>query len=214
MTDCDAVRVCLRIRPQIAREKLELCRVCTSAMPGEPQVLLGTDRAFTFDHVFDVQSRQEIIYETCTGSGKTYTMGTSFDSGVSEDEEGIVPRAVRQLFTCISNNRNQTKDETMLADCLVEVQFIELYNEEILDLLCFDGCESRNKKPTSIKIHEDNNGNIYLSDVTKVIVNSAEQTMQILKNGALNRTTASTNMNSQSSRSHAIFTLSLRQEKK
>lgn len=47
-----------RIRPQIPRELIDMCRVCTQVTPGEPQVYLGSDKAFTFDYVFDVNSTQ------------------------------------------------------------------------------------------------------------------------------------------------------------
>ena len=57
----------LRIRPQLAREKMEGCHICTYVMPGEPQVILGKDKAFTYDHVFDMDSQQDAIYEACTG---------------------------------------------------------------------------------------------------------------------------------------------------
>lgn len=55
-----------RIRPQLAREKIEGCHICTYVMPGEPQVILGKDKAFTYDFVFDMDSQQETIYGTCT----------------------------------------------------------------------------------------------------------------------------------------------------
>lgn len=54
-----------RIRPQIARELIEMCRVCTSVTPDEPQVWLGSDKAFTYDHVFDVGTTQSQVYSTC-----------------------------------------------------------------------------------------------------------------------------------------------------
>lgn len=47
-----------RIRPQIPREIIDMCRICTFVTPGEPQVVLGTDKAFTFDYVFDTNSDQ------------------------------------------------------------------------------------------------------------------------------------------------------------
>merc|ERR1712241_672442 len=64
-----------------------------------------------------------------------------------------------------------------------------------------------------IRIHEDVNGNIYTVGVTSRTVQSEEETIQALKAGAFNRTTASTNMNDQSSRSHAIFTLYIQQQR-
>lgn len=54
-----------RIRPQMAKEKIEGCHVCTLVSPGEPQVLLGKDKAFTYDFVFDVDSEQQNIYQAC-----------------------------------------------------------------------------------------------------------------------------------------------------
>lgn len=55
-----------RIRPQLAKEKIEGCNICTFVMPGEPQVVLGKDKAFTYDHVFDIDTQQETIYQHCT----------------------------------------------------------------------------------------------------------------------------------------------------
>merc|ERR1719245_638442 len=97
---------------------------------------------------------------------------------------------------------------------------MELYNEEIHDL--FDnagggsasggGGAGKNKK-SGIRIHEDANGNIYTVGVTSRTVTSEEETVSCLKKGAFNRTTASTNMNDQSSRSHAIFSIYLQQQR-
>lgn len=55
---------CCRIRPQIAREVIDMCRVCTSVTPGEPQVTLGSDKSFTYDYVFDMAQNQDTIYES------------------------------------------------------------------------------------------------------------------------------------------------------
>lgn len=65
---------------------------------------------------------------------------------------------------------------------------------------------------SGIKIHEDANHSIYVTGVTNRTVHSAEEALQCLRQGALSRTTASTQMNSQSSRSHAIFTLHIKQQ--
>lgn len=62
------VYVSSRIRPQLAKEKIEGCHICTYVMPGEPQVVLGKDKAFTYDHVFDMDTQQEAIYTHCTES--------------------------------------------------------------------------------------------------------------------------------------------------
>ncbi|KAM9391314.1 kinesin-like protein KIF21B isoform 3-T3 [Salvelinus alpinus] len=228
--DC-SVKVSLRIRPQMVKEKIEGCHVCTLVTPGEPQVLLGKDKAFTYDFVFDIDSAQKQIYAACvhkliegcfdgynatvfaygqTGSGKTYTMGTGFDVNVQEEEQGIIPRAVHHLFLGIQERKTQARQQgTHPPEFKVSAQFLELYNEEILDL--FDGArdpDCKNRK-SNIKIHEDGSGSIYTSGVTSRLVNSEKELLECLKLGALSRTTASTHMNAFSSRSHAIFTINL-----
>ncbi|XP_045409984.1 kinesin-like protein KIF21A isoform X7 [Lemur catta] len=227
--DESSVRVAVRIRPQLAKEKIEGCHICTSVTPGEPQVFLGKDKAFTFDYVFDIDSQQEQIYIQCiekliegcfegynatvfaygqTGAGKTYTMGTGFDVNIIEEEQGIISRAVKHLFKSIEEKKHTAiKSGLPPPDFKVNAQFLELYNEEVLDL--FDttrDIDAKNKK-SNIRIHEDSTGGIYTVGVTTRTVNTESEMMQCLKLGALSRTTASTQMNVQSSRSHAIFTI-------
>ncbi|XP_006888267.1 PREDICTED: kinesin-like protein KIF21A isoform X3 [Elephantulus edwardii] len=230
-SDESSVRVAVRIRPQLAKEKIEGCHICTSVTPGEPQVFLGKDKAFTFDYVFDIDSQQEQIYSHCiekliegcfegynatvfaygqTGAGKTYTMGTGFDVNITEEEQGIISRAVKHLFKSIEEKKHTAiKNGLPPPDFKVNAQFLELYNEEVLDL--FDttrDIDAKNKK-SNIRIHEDSTGGIYTVGVTTRNVNTESEMMQCLKLGALSRTTASTQMNVQSSRSHAIFTIHL-----
>ncbi|ETE70185.1 Kinesin-like protein KIF21B, partial [Ophiophagus hannah] len=220
-----------RIRPQMPKEKIEGCHICTSVTPGEPQVLLGKDKAFTYDFVFDLDTWQEQIYTTCvskliegcfegynatvlaygqTGAGKTYTMGTGFDMNTSDEEQGIIPRAIAHLFNGIQARKQAAQDQGVpIPEFKVSAQFLELYNEEILDL--FDSTrdpENRHRK-SNIKIHEDTSGGIYTTGVTSRLISSQDELIQCLKQGALSRTTASTQMNVQSSRSHAIFTIYL-----
>nr|XP_046249435.1 kinesin-like protein KIF21A isoform X4 [Scatophagus argus] len=226
--DESSVRVALRIRPQLAREKIEGCHICTYVMPGEPQVILGKDKAFTYDYMFDMDSQQDAIYTTCTekliegcfegynatifaygqtGSGKTYTMGTGFDVNIPDEELGIIPRAVHHLFKGIEERRQAAQEQGRpVPEFKINAQFLELYNEEVLDL--FDSTRDMKQK-SHIKIHEDASGGIYTVGVTTRTVSSEAEMMQCLKLGALSRTTASTQMNVQSSRSHAIFTIHL-----
>ncbi|XP_073327679.1 kinesin-like protein KIF21A isoform X2 [Pagrus major] len=226
--DESSVRVALRIRPQLAREKIEGCHICTYVMPGEPQVILGKDKAFTYDYMFDMDSQQDSIYTSCTekliegcfegynatifaygqtGSGKTYTMGTGFDVNIVDEELGIIPRAVHHLFKGIEERREAAQEQGRpVPEFKINAQFLELYNEEVLDL--FDSTRDMKQK-SHIKIHEDASGGIYTVGVTTRTVSSEAEMMQCLKLGALSRTTASTQMNVQSSRSHAIFTIHL-----
>ncbi|KAJ3612430.1 hypothetical protein NHX12_020706, partial [Muraenolepis orangiensis] len=220
------------IRPQLAREKIEGCHICTSVTPGEPQVFLGKDKAFSYDHVLDMDALQGELYTQCTeklvegcfegynatvlaygqtGSGKTYSMGTGFGVGVSEEELGIIPRAVHHLFLGVEERRRAaTEQGRPPPEFKINAQFLELYNEEVLDLFdsTRDAADARRQKST-VRIHEDASGGIYTVGVTTRTVTSEEEMIQCLKLGSLSRSTASTQMNTQSSRSHAIFTIHL-----
>ncbi|XP_055600576.1 kinesin-like protein KIF21B isoform X2 [Uranotaenia lowii] len=235
MSDDDkesSVRVAVRIRPQIPRELIDMCRVCTQVTPGEPQVFLGSDKAFTFDHVFDMNATQVTLYASCvekliegalkgynatvlaygqTGSGKTYTMGTGFERDLSEVQEGIIPRAVRHLFEGITQlQENPYDDDGVFLGSLqfsVAAQFMELYNEEIIDLL------DPYSKGRIYKIHEDASGGISVAGATIKPLTGPQDAMRCLQQGALARTTASTQMNEQSSRSHALFTILIRRQR-
>ncbi|XP_061085177.1 kinesin-like protein KIF21A isoform X2 [Conger conger] len=229
--DESSVRVALRIRPQLAREKIEGCHICTFVTPGEPQVTLGKDKAFTYDYVFDMDSGQDAIYADCTekliegcfegynatvfaygqtGSGKTYTMGTGFDVSIGSEELGIIPRAVRHLYRGVEERRRLASEQGRpQPEFKINAQFLELYNEEVLDLFDSTRDTEVRKQKSHIKIHEDANGGIYTVGVTTRTVSSEAEMLQCLKLGALSRTTASTQMNVQSSRSHAIFTIHL-----
>jgi len=225
------VKVALRIRPLLAREKIEACRVCTFVTENEPQVTLGKDKSFTYDHVFVMGTDQKTFYDTCckplvegcfkgynatilaygqTGSGKTYTMGTSFDANCLTDA-GVIPRSLYSLFEGIDEKvRLSTVDGVAFKKFQVFVQFIELYNEDIIDLLDQTG-HVNNKYKTKLKIQEDSKGEICVAGMTQKQVFSANEALEVLHNGALNRTTASTQMNSTSSRSHAIFSIHIKQ---
>uniref|UniRef100_G1N635 Kinesin motor domain-containing protein n=1 Tax=Meleagris gallopavo TaxID=9103 RepID=G1N635_MELGA len=211
-----------QIRPQLAKEKIEGCHICTSVTPGEPQVFLGKDKAFTFDYVFNIDSQQEEIYIQCIeklieGCFEGYN-ATVFAYGQFH--------STRTCFWWLGFNVNKIffrisilnlKRTVEMLFCYLFSQFEHehpllkalLYNEEILDL--FDttrDIDAKNKK-SNIKIHEDSAGGIYTVGVTTRTVNGESEMMQCLKLGALSRTTASTQMNVQSSRSHAIFTIHL-----
>ena len=95
------------------------------------------------------------------------------------------------------------KEDSIKPEFFISVQFMEIYNEDIHDLFNPEGNEK-------IRIHEKE-GSIVADGLKAVDIKNYEQTMRLLQQGALNRTTASTKMNTQSSRSHAVFTLSIKQ---
>ncbi|XP_049623360.1 chromosome-associated kinesin KIF4A [Suncus etruscus] len=217
------VKVALRCRPLVSKEISEGCQMCLSFVPGEPQVVVGTDKSFTYDFVFDPTTEQEEVFNTAvaplikdifrgynatvlaygqTGSGKTYSMGSTFTAEqVNESTVGIIPRVIQLLFKEI--------DQRSDFEFFLKVSYLEIYNEEILDLLC----SSREKAP-QINIREDPKEGIKIVGLTEKTVFVALDTVSCLEQGNNSRTVASTAMNSQSSRSHAIFTISIEQRKK
>ena len=138
-------------------------------------------------------------------------MGIGMESIASDADaslKGIVPRAISAIFETLNFKKSQNES----FECLVSVSFLELYNEELIDLL---NPKARNT-PAPV-IREDANGQIIWQNLSEEHVNSVEELImyyiltRVLEKGTLCRTTASTDMNATSSRSHAIFTVNLRQ---
>ncbi|KAM4660117.1 chromosome-associated kinesin KIF4A isoform 2-T5 [Amazona ochrocephala] len=217
------VRVALRCRPLVPKEISEGCQTCLSFVPGEPQVVVGDDKLFTYDYVFDPSVEQEEVFNTAvsplirgifkgynatvlaygqTGSGKTYSMGGTYTAS-QEDEPsvGVIPRVIKLLF--------KEKEQRQDWEFVLKVSYLEVYNEDILDLLC----PSR-ERPSQISIREDPKEGIKIVGLTERNVTCAQEMVFCLEQGNNSRTVASTAMNSQSSRSHAIFTIFIDQKKK
>ncbi|KAF4360112.1 hypothetical protein F8388_015981 [Cannabis sativa] len=229
------VRVAVNIRPLITSEVLFGCTDCISVVPGEPQVQIGS-HSFTYDYVYGGTGSPSTIYEDCvaplvdalfhgynatvlaygqTGSGKTYTMGTNYTGEGSSF--GIIPKVMDSIFEGVCSKKSNT-------EFLIRVSFIEIFKEEVFDLLDTSSTTfSKNEgaapsKPVGparapIQIRETANGGITLAGVTEAEVQTKEEMASYLTRGSLSRATASTNMNSQSSRSHAIFTITMEQKK-
>lgn len=136
-----------------------------------------------------------MLYQGQTSSGKTYTMGTAASR---LQEEGIIPRAVSKLFGLLHRD-NSTRQSS------IKVSFIEIYNEEVIDLLSPHPVSER----PLITIREDPKGHIYWTGVCEMTVHSACDVLAYLQQGSRNRATGATDMNDKSSRSHAILTLTL-----
>ncbi|KAG6747682.1 hypothetical protein POTOM_047572 [Populus tomentosa] len=233
--DC-CVKVAVHIRPLIADERAQGCKDCVTVVSGKPQVQIGT-HSFTFDHVYGSSGTpSSAMFEDCiaplvdglfqgynatvlaygqTGSGKTYTMGTGFKDGF---QMGVIPQVMNVLFRKIETLKHQTEFQ-------LHVSFIEILKEEVRDLL---DPTTLNKSDTAnghtgkvnlpgkppIQIRETSNGVITLAGSTEVSVCTFKEMAACLEQGSLCRATGSTNMNNQSSRSHAIFTITLEQMRK
>ncbi|KAG5394702.1 hypothetical protein IGI04_024665 [Brassica rapa subsp. trilocularis] len=229
--DC-SVKVAVHIRPLIGDERLQGCKDCVTVVSGKPQVQIGS-HSFTFDHVYgSTCSPSTEMYQECaaplvdglfqgynatvlaygqTGSGKTYTMGTG--CGDSSTQTGIVPQVMNALFTKIETLKDHIEFQ-------IHVSFIEIHKEEVQDLL---DPSTINKSDTKvahvpgkppIQIRESSNGVITLAGSTEVSVSTLKEMAACLDQGSVSRATGSTNMNNQSSRSHAIFTISVEQMRK
>lgn len=143
-------------------------------------------------------------YHTCifaygqTGSGKSYTMmGTP-------DHPGLIPRTCQDLFERIEAAQNETPN----ISYNVRVSYFEVYNEHVRDLLV---PVVPNQAPYYLKIRESPTEGPYVKDLTEVPVRSIDEILRYMKTGDNSRTTASTKMNDTSSRSHAVFTIMLKQ---
>ncbi|KAI5101256.1 kinesin-like protein kif7 isoform X1, partial [Silurus meridionalis] len=215
-----AVQVAVRVRPLLPKEILHNHESCITARPEEKRVTLGHDRHFHFDFVFEESSVQDDVYAVCvqplieaffqgfnatvfaygqTGSGKTYTIGEANISSVSDDEQGIIPRAVAEIFKLL--------DENDLSDFSVRVSYLEVYKEIFRDLL---EVETASK---DIHIREDDKGSIVLCGVKECEVEGLDEVLSLLESGNTARHTGATQMNPHSSRSHTIFTMHMEQRR-
>ncbi|KAG2949219.1 hypothetical protein PC117_g5420 [Phytophthora cactorum] len=239
----DSVKVCVRIRPLGAKEKQGQTKSCIriaasfdglssskttvssrdGSNRGPQQLIVGKDRAFTFDNVLGVTSSQTETYRLCvaplvqgfldgynatvlaygqTGTGKTHTMaGSGFDARGREKNgelQGIIPRVIKAVFKKLQ--QEDGGDNQRRSDHTLRVEYVEIYNEELRDLL---HPETTSKQ---LAIREDGEGNIVIAGVKSEPADSKEAVFRHLVVGGASRVTGSTLMNEHSSRSHAIFT--------
>ncbi|TIB74304.1 hypothetical protein E3Q23_02728 [Wallemia mellicola] len=224
------IQVAVRCRPLKPGENQILS---TEALRGQSVTIdsthsTTTQKTYTFDHVFGDHSDQAMVYAdvgapivdemlqgfNCTifaygmtGTGKTYTMAMDEkdtldkDRGDISDGAGIIPRALHSIFN---------KLEHAKAECSVRVSYIELYNEELRDLL------SLNYKPPSVaseglKMFGDpkGRGGVIIQGLEETLVDSAEMAFEAFERGSRRRKIASTNCNEYSSRSHSVFTITV-----
>ncbi|KAL6905795.1 hypothetical protein ACP4OV_003396 [Aristida adscensionis] len=183
------------------------------------------DRTFLFDKVFGPKSRQQDVFNhavvplvnevldgyNCTifaygqtGTGKTYTMeggGGKAQNGELPSDAGVIPRAVKCIFDIL---------EAQSAEYSMKVSFLELYNEELTDLLAPEESkfsDDKSKKPMALM--EDGKGGVLVRGLEEEVVSSAGEIYKILEKGSAKRKTAETFLNKQSSRSHSIFSITI-----
>ncbi|GAV71636.1 Kinesin domain-containing protein/Kinesin-relat_1 domain-containing protein [Cephalotus follicularis] len=215
------VQVLIRIRPLSTMERvsqgfngcLKQESVQTLVWQGHPET------RFTFDHIASETISQEKLfkvaglpmvenclsgYNSCmfaygqTGSGKTYTMmGEIYEvEGKLNEDCGITPRIFEYLFARIRTEEESRRDEKLKFSC--KCSFLEIYNEQITDLL--------EPSSTNLQLREDLKKGVYVENLTEYNVRNVTDVVKLLLQGAANRKMAATNMNSESSRSHSVFT--------
>ncbi|XP_050353991.1 kinesin-like protein Klp98A isoform X2 [Nymphalis io] len=225
-----SVKVAVRVRPFNQREKDMNAKLIVQ-MDGKKTRLLTVKNSkeqndgsrekskdFTFDHSYwsfdsgdkhfatqdqvfsdlglDVIDSAFEGYNACvfaygqTGSGKTFTM---MGSG-SAESQGLIPRICRQLFSRVAAGKESG------ASYRTEVSYLEIYNERVKDLLATDAGHS-------LRVREHPKLGPYVQDLSKHLVSDYDDIQECMHRGNLHRTTASTQMNDVSSRSHAIFTI-------
>eukprot|EP00516_Mucochytrium_quahogii_P001112 CAMPEP_0203754268 /NCGR_PEP_ID=MMETSP0098-20131031/7882_1 /ASSEMBLY_ACC=CAM_ASM_000208 /TAXON_ID=96639 /ORGANISM=" , Strain NY0313808BC1" /LENGTH=1089 /DNA_ID=CAMNT_0050645195 /DNA_START=333 /DNA_END=3599 /DNA_ORIENTATION=+ len=218
----DHIKVVVRSRPLNSEEKASKTPSLVHCDQDKNQVnvamTLGskrTSKAYNFDMVFGQYSTQAEVYNAAirpvveevlggfnctvfaygqTGTGKTYTMEGNVDD---PDYMGMIPRACSSLFDAL--------DRLDGAEYTVKVSFLELYNEELQDLLSSTD-EAR------LRILDDKsrmNTGVACHNLEEVMVTSAEDILTQMKKAMAKRQTGETKLNKASSRSHCIFTLTL-----
>ncbi|MCI4387497.1 hypothetical protein PGIGA_G00074850 [Pangasianodon gigas] len=217
----ESVKVVVRCRPMNEKEHAANFERVVSMDVKLGQIVVRNPRSgsthehpkvFTFDSVYDWNSKQVDLYDETfrplvdsvllgfngtifaygqTGTGKTYTM-----EGVRNDPEkrGVIPNSFEHIFTHISRSQNQ--------QYLVRASYLEIYQEEIRDLLAKD--QSRR-----LELKERPDTGVYVKDLSSFVTKSVREIEHVMNVGNQNRSVGSTNMNEHSSRSHAIFVITI-----
>ncbi|KAJ3153854.1 Kinesin-like protein kif7 [Geranomyces variabilis] len=213
------VGVLLRVRPNPSSRPPTL-----AVNPENKSVTLPQNRTFTFNGVYGSESTQSQIWDRVqsvvdgvvdgfngtilaygqTSSGKTYTMlGPDWELGAQPDTHGVIPRAVSHIFARIQNLTAEEPD----MEYAVSVSFLEIYQEQVRDLLVkADGSAVR-----ELSIRQNKIGAMSVCGLLQIPVADVSKALSVLQQGTIARTTGDTQMNEKSSRSHAVFTVTLEQ---
>ncbi|XKL68990.1 hypothetical protein PGB90_006759 [Kerria lacca] len=219
----ECVTVVVRCRPMSQKEKNMGYSQVIQMWPDQGTILIRNPKedhkdpvkTFTFDAVYDWTSKQEDLYDETvrplvesvlngfnatifaygqTGTGKTYTMEGCKTAKDDTDERGIIPKSFEQIFTHISRTTDKQH--------LVRSSYLEIYQEEIRDLLDKD-----TKKRYELK--ESKEIGVYVKGLRSFVCKSVKEIEHVMNVGNRNRTIGATDMNEHSSRSHAIFMITV-----
>ncbi|KAF4677783.1 hypothetical protein FOL47_010377 [Perkinsus chesapeaki] len=236
--------VAVRVRPPLKRELLasDYCHIVSVDGPqltlsevvsvpmtgsvgggGPARIAQATERqhqilanhVFTFDTVYDEDSRQPDVYQRTakdavmsvlqgynatilaygqTGTGKTHTMEGFVTDYHDHSQRGIIPRSMAEIFEYADLNR--ASDATFR----VRASYLQIYNEALSDLL------PREDRP-QLNIRQDKSLGVYVDGLAEHIVREPEEVYTLITEGNASRAIATTKLNDASSRSHAVFTI-------
>ncbi|XP_034986014.2 kinesin-like protein KIF15 [Zootoca vivipara] len=218
----DAIKVFVRVRPLEGGTVPADNGLCLSVLSSNTIRLNSKPepKIFTFDHVADVDTTQESVFssvakkivESCmngyngtifaygqTGSGKTFTMmGPPDSDNFTHNLRGVIPRSFEYLFFLIEREKEKAGTEkSFLCKC----SFIEIYNEQLFDLL--------DSASAGLFLREHITKGVFVVGAVEQVLTSAAEAYKVLTTGWRNRRVASTSMNRESSRSHAVFTITV-----
>jgi kinesin family protein 11 len=212
-----SVQVVVRLRPLNEKEKKHGTLPVVSASTSDKTVTVikgkGKSQArssYKFDNVFTAFSSQEEVFDATlkpvlrdvlhgfestvfaygqTGTGKTHTMEGNIDD---LPNQGVIPRSAKSIFDALESKEYQKYS--------VKVSFLEIYNEELCDLLA--------SKVAKLDIMGGKNGP-FCRGLSQVSVNSTDEVLKLMRRAQAQRQVGETNMNKESSRSHCIFTIAI-----
>lgn len=211
----DAIKVMCRFRPFNSKEKARNDTYMPKFSRETNKQVNFSGKTYTFDRCFESNTTQQQLYTGAakpivsdvlsgyngtifaygqTSSGKTHTMEGNLND---EEMKGVIPRIVQDIFEyiyCLEQN----------LEFHIKISYYEVYLDSIRDLL--------DASKQSLAVREDANRVPYVKGATERFVASPEEVMDVMNEGKLNRKVASTNMNADSSRSHSIFVITIKQE--
>lgn len=118
-----------------------------------------------------------------------------------QEKRGLMQRSFEHLFECMDNQKLEMKKQGIEIQFLVKTSYLEIYNEQIMDLL----------DPQSYNLHvrEDIKKGVYVESLNEETVTGVKDMMNLTTRGARNRHVGSTLMNKESSRSHSVLTTTI-----
>lgn len=221
------ITVCVRKRPLNKKENSRK-EVDVVTVPSKDQIVVHEPRNkvdltkyldnqnFRFDYAFDDSCSNEVVYKftakplvqtifdggmaTCfaygqTGSGKTHTMGGDFNGKTQDCKKGIYAMVAKDVFKYLHSPKYKA------LKLVVSASFFEIYSGKVFDLLA---------DKAKLRVMEDGKQVVQIVGLTERVVENVDEVLKLIQHGNNVRTSGQTSANSNSSRSHAVFQITVR----